>query len=315
MTPHFATLYYDRYSGRIETERTFAAGFLRWSYNSALGRLCTRWILSQRIVSRLCGVLARTRVSRRLIGSFVRHAEIDPATIGRPPNRYDSFLDFFTRELPGDQKPTAGPHGACLAPVSGRVLVLERLDLERSFRVKRSLFNLQRLVSDAALARRYAGGTAIICRLALADYHRVHFPVAGIPGPARAIGGRLYAGGPYARRWLVPFYTDNVRMVTPIQSERFGLVTMVEIGAFTVGSIRQRYRAGVRVSRGSMKAQFELGGSTVVILFEPGAVRIDADLLQHSREGLETRIRCGDSLGWTAIMRTRLSSGDLECAA
>jgi phosphatidylserine decarboxylase len=170
-------------------------------------------------------------------------------------------------------------------------------------------------VADDALARRYAGGTAIICRLTLADYHRVHFPVAGIPEPARAIVGRLYAGGPYAERWLVPFYTDNVRMVTPIESERFGLVTMVEIGAFTVGSIRQQYRAGARVSRGGVKAQFELGGSTVVLLFEPKTVRIDADLLRYSRRGLETRIRCGDSLGWTALTRTQVVTRRLECAA
>ena len=71
----------------------------------------------------------------------------------------------------------------------------------------------------------------------------------------------------------------------------------MQIGAFTVGSIQQRYRPGARVAKGQHKAYFELGGSTVVLLFEPGRVAFDEDLLANTEAGLETFVRMGERIG------------------
>ena len=102
---------------------------------------------------------------------------------------------------------------------------------------------------------------------------------------------------PYAQRRLVPFYAENHRMVTPFGSDHFGPMVMVEVGAMTVGSIRQCFTPEAPVDRGDRKGFFELGGSTVVLLFESGAVDLARDLLDNTEAGLETYGRMGDSLG------------------
>ena len=75
---------------------------------------------------------------------------------------------------------------------------------------------------------------------------------------------------------------------------------MLEVGAFTVGSIQQRFRPGVRVRKGDHKGVFELGGSVVVLLFEQGAIQLDQDLRDNTRSGLETFVRLGESIGRAA---------------
>ena len=167
----------------------------------------------------------------------------------------------------------------------------------RPFRVKRSLFDLRGLLRSDALVSLFAGGPMLIVRLTLADYHHFHFPASGAAGPARPIPGRYDAGGPYARRRLVPFFAENCRMVTRLVSDRFGLIGMVEIGALVVGSIRQCYAPDARVERGQEKGCFALGGSTVVLLFQPGAIDLDAKLLEMSRRGIETAVRVGEAIG------------------
>jgi phosphatidylserine decarboxylase len=86
-------------------------------------------------------------------------------------------------------------------------------------------------------------------------------------------------------------------MVTLLESDHFGRVAMIEVGAFTIGSIQQRYQPGARVKKGDHKGFFELGGSIVILLFEKGAVRFDDDLCTNTSCGIETYVRLGESIG------------------
>lgn len=145
----------------------------------------------------------------------------------------------------------------------------------------------------------------VVSRLGLADYHHFHFPDSGVPAAARTIDGRLHAGGPYARHRLVPFFTENHRMVTPFASDHFGTLLLVEVGALTVGSIRQRFEPGTKVGRGDPKGFFELGGSTLVLLFQEGTIVLDPDLLRMTAGGIETHLRLGEALGRRAAFEGR----------
>jgi phosphatidylserine decarboxylase len=297
MKNRFDLAYYDRAQGGLVAERVFAAGFLYWSYNTRLGRAVTRWVLSRRAVSRACGWLMRRSWSRHLIGPFERATMADAPADPRHAPAYACFNDFFVRDREGISEHTVRGASTCASPVDGKLFALCGIGARETFRVKRSLFNLEKLLGDRQLGERFAGGTALICRLGLCDYHHFHFPCSGVPQPAFAVAGRLYAGGPYALRTPTSFYAENFRMVTLIDSDRFGQVAQVEIGAFTVGSIRQHFRPGRRAHKGEKKGYFELGGSTVVLVFAAGAIEIDGDLRRHSDRGFETRLRVGDSVG------------------
>jgi phosphatidylserine decarboxylase len=86
-------------------------------------------------------------------------------------------------------------------------------------------------------------------------------------------------------------------MMSLFDSDHFGQMLIVEIGALTVGSIQQRFLPDVRVIRGERKGYFELGGSTVVMLFQKGMIDLDEDLRTNTRKDIETSVRFGDSIG------------------
>jgi phosphatidylserine decarboxylase len=289
----------DRVSGETRTERVHARRFLRWLYNTRSGHLVSALLAGSPVFSRFYGWLQHRRWSRRRIRPFVDRMRVDLTGALKRLDEYETFADFFTRRLHPSARPIDADEQVCVCPADGKVLVFPRVHRRARFRIKRATFELDGLVRDEVLAGSFDGGSMVVVRLGLADYHHVHFPDSGVPASARAIPGTYHAGGPYALRRLVPFYTENHRMVTPFASDRFGPMAIVEVGALTVGSIRQAYRPGVRVDRGERKAGFEPGGSTVVLLFQPDAIELDPDLVAWSREEVEVHVQMGESLGRT----------------
>lgn len=289
--------YVERATGRIHREPVFAASFLTWSYNTTAGRLATDLVFSRRWVSRLYGSLQRTRWSRRRIRPFVSRLEINLEEIDRPIAAFSSFEDFFTRRLDPVHRPVDKRPEACASPCDCRALVFPKVTANKTFCIKGSPFNLEALVDDARIARSYDGGGLFIGRIYLSDYHHFHFPVDCVPGPFRSIAGRYYAVSPYSRRRSVPFYLRNHRMVTALGTDTFAELLMIEIGAFTVGSVHEAYAADKSVEKGTHKGYFGLGGSTVVLIFKPGAIEFDRDLIDNSGRGLETYVRQGEPIG------------------
>ena len=45
------------------------------------------------------------------------------------------------------------------------------------------------------------------------------------------------------------------------------------------------------------KGYFAYGGSTVILLLEPGRVRMDEDILTYSAQGVESKVRTGERIG------------------
>ena len=300
MTAPSSQTYVDRRSGKRKTDRIHAPRFLGWSYDTRAGRLLTELIFSRRIVSWLYGWYAKRRWSRRRIAPFVAAMDVDMTESVRPIADFGSFNDFIIREIDLSRRPIDRDSDVCVSPADGRILVFPEIEADRSFRIKCASFDLRSFLRDDALVRAYAGGAMAVIRLYLADYHHVHFPADGVPEAPRSIPGRYLAVTPYSETWIVPFYRENFRMVTLVETHRFARIAIVEVGAFSVGSIQQRFEPEMRVAKGDHKSFFALGGSIVVLLFEPGAIRFDADLHANSRAGLETYIRFGESLGRSA---------------
>ena len=51
------------------------------------------------------------------------------------------------------------------------------------------------------------------------------------------------------------------------------------------------------VKKGQEKGNFEFGGSTIILLIQPGKVRIDYDLIENTEEGYETIVKMGERIG------------------
>lgn len=245
----------------------------------------------------LYGWYGKRAWTRRKIEPFIRKMGIEVDELARPIRSFRSFNDFIIRKIDLARRPLPTDPRVCIAPADGRILVYRSVASETRLRIKHSHMTLSALLREPELAREFDGGAMAVIRLSLADYHHVHFPAAGTPGQPKPIAGKYFAVTPYAKSSPFDFYGENYRVVTRITSDEFGPMLMIEVGAFTVGSIRQCFVAGAPVARGAHKGYFELGGSIVILLFKPGRFAPDEDLCTNTALGFETRILMGQSIG------------------
>ncbi|MSS73967.1 MAG: phosphatidylserine decarboxylase [Candidatus Latescibacteria bacterium] len=295
-SPTSEPLYRCRRTGEIVRERFHLEPLQRWFYGTSSGFRVFETVFNHRA---FCWLIARWMdhpVSRRKIGPFIARHRIDVEEMEFPPDRYGSFNAFFARRLKPGARPFSPDPDALCAPVDGKALVFPSLAAGVRIPVKGGAVSVASLLASETLARRYEGGSAVVLRLAFYDYHRFHFPDGGQAGPARKIPGRYYHVNPVALARVPDLLARNTRAVTELTSAHFGTVACVEIGAFLNASIVQTYAPGP-VARGQEKGFFQFGGSTVVLLFEPGAVVFDDDLVRDSAQGLEVHVQAGSQVG------------------
>ena len=302
--PAEPTRYWHRARKTVETEKIYGEGWLRLVYENPVGRLAL-WLLVRRaIFSWYFGWRMNRRYSAAKILPFVVDYNVDVDEFAKSIFAYKTFNQFFFRALKPGARPIAPGDDVAVLPADGRHLVFPNVESADGFYVKGVKFTLAELFGEAhlppeqqTLAARFAGGAMVISRLAPVDYHRFHFPVAGVPGESQLIRGWLYSVHPIALRRNLRYLVENRRMVTLVESPRFGAVAMIEIGATNVGRIRQMFAAGQSVSKGEEKGLFAFGGSCVITLFSAGRIRFDGDLLEESARHCETYARMGERLG------------------
>mgnify|MGYP001256343455 CR=1 FL=1 len=283
----------DRASGQLVPERVFGGGALRFLYGTPQGLLLTRLLAARRPFSVLYGLAQRGRLSRRRVGAFAEALGIDASEAEKPLGEYRSLDEFFARRLRAGARPIDPHPDHLVSPADGRALAWQALPARLT--IKDSQVGLRELVGEAALADELAGGPALLVRLAPADYHRFHFPAAGVAGRPRVLPGGLHSVHPIALAAGAPSLL-NRRAVTRLESDRFGPLLLIEVGAMIVGTIEHTYFPG-RVEKGAEKGTFHFGGSTVLVLARAGRVVWDEDLLASTAEGLETLVRMGTRVG------------------
>lgn len=260
-------------------------------YGSALGRALLRPLVSP-AVSRVAGKLLSTRLSCLLIRPFIRQNGIDMAQF--EPTAYRSYNEFFARKIRPELRPIDRDPQHLISPCDSKLTAL-RIAPDSTFCLKHTRYTLASLLRDETLAAHYTGGYALIFRLTVDDYHRYCYVCDGEKGENVRIPGVLHTVNPVANDYY-PIYKENAREYSILHSELFGDVLMMEVGALMVGRI-VNHHGKARVARGQEKGYFQFGGSTVVMLMEPGRADIDADILENSLSHIETIVRMGEKIG------------------
>lgn len=291
--------YYDRHTKQIQTEKIYGEGFLRWVYGNPLGRLALHAFVKRSAFSRWYGWRMDRRASRAKVAPFIENYDVDVAEFADDPESFRTFNEFFYRRLKPAARPIAGDEQTAVFPADGRHLGFPNIAEMDGVFVKGRMFSLEELLGDGLLAKRYREGSLLLSRLCPTDYHRFHFPVSGQATATRMINGPLYSVNPIALRQNIRIFSENKRAVCEIQSEEFGRVLMLEIGATCVGGFEYTFSPG-RVGKGAEKGYFKFGGSSTLLLFEPGRILLDPDLVEQSRERVELYARMGERLGVAA---------------
>lgn len=288
---------YNRQTGEIEKENTYKADGLSFLYKTELGKVLTNSILNKHIISKLYGRAVRSRQSASMIDKFIKHYKIDVSEIKLPINSFRCFNDFFIRELKDNARPIDKEPSHLISPADSRLFVFD-LSSSHSLPVKGYWYSLQELVKDKKFAKEYSDGWCFIYRLAPADYHRYCYIDNGNHNKVKRIRGVLHSVNPIALSSIKNLLSKNYRELTVLNTENFGKVLHLEVGALLVGKIIQRNRNAHSFLRGEEKGWFEYGGSTIIQIFKKDNIMPDDDIIEHSINKIETLVRLGEKTGY-----------------
>lgn len=264
---------------------------LRFLYEKPLGQQLLKLLIRPGF-SKAAGWLLSTGISRPAIGPFVRKNGI--AMEEYIPQRYASFDAFFSRKIRPEARPVDMDEAHLIAPADGKLTAVE-LEKTGIFQVKGVRYTLESLLRDGRLAERYQGGTLLIFRLSVDDYHRYCHVASGFLSETVRLSGVYHTVSPQGTA-QVPVYRENTREYATLTTENFGTVLVMEVGALLVGRIVNT-PGGKPVRRGEEKGYFRFGGSSVLVLLEPGRVRLDEDIVRNSAAGEETIVKMGERIG------------------
>jgi phosphatidylserine decarboxylase len=295
--PDSPITFFNRYTGRIEEEVIYGEGPLRFAYGNLLGRGLLELIVKRAVFSRWYGRRMDAPSSKRKIGPFIGKYGLDPSEFAEAAEAYQSFNEFFHRKLKPGARPVDPNPDSVVFPADGRHLGFQNVAEIPGVFVKGQRFDIPELLGSKEAGARYREGTLVMSRLCPVDYHRFHFPCAGVPGEPRVINGPLYSVSPLALRRRLAFLWENKRVVTELVTPDLGTVLLIEIGATNVGSIVQTMKPGVPVAKGGEKGYFRFGGSSTITLFEHGKVTLARDLVEQSVQHRELYARIGDIMG------------------
>ena len=277
--------------GRLITEETGQDRLLTFLYTNKFGRMLLKPLVMPGI-SKLSGKLLSTYASRHLVPWFIRHEDIDMTDF--PSRKYASFNDFFTRRIRDGARPIDEDEETLISPCDCRATVYPILK-NSNFSIKHTEYTLRSLLHSRKLANRFQGGYLYVLRLTVSDYHRYVYAASGQQSRMYRIEGAFHTVNPVANDYL-PIYKENTREYTLLHTENFGDVLQMEVGALLVGKI-QNHKDSCYAVRGEEKGLFEYGGSTIIVITEPGAVTPREDLLKNTAKGQETRLLQGQAIG------------------
>lgn len=289
--------YIERKTGEIKVEKVPGEKYLKFLYYNPLGELPLNLVVKKKFLTEYYGKKMDKPESVKKIPSFIEQADINIAEAKKRVEEFKSFNDFFYRELKEGARTVDYRENVLASPADGKILAFENLDIEKEFYIKGDKFTLEEFFADKGLANKYKDGVFMIIRLAPIDYHRFHFPADGEISESKLIDGVYYSVSTHAIKKNFRILCENKREYSILKTKKFGDIAMFEVGATMVGGIKQSYKSNSYVKKGEEKGYFYFGGSTCVLVFERGKVKIDEDLLENTKKGIETKVYMGEKIG------------------
>lgn len=286
--------YWNRAKKCEEVEKVYGENLIQWLYCDPKGQRLADSFLSGRLVSTIYGAYQSSPLSRHKIEPFIRNFSIPMEEYAA--GRFASFNDFFIRKFKPGARNFATDPKALPAFAEARYFAYEAVTAAQNLPLKGIHLSPEQLLGGPQKAAPFIGGPLLLARLCPVDYHRFHYPDTGATLARYRLGGRLHSVNPAALKYRPDILVTNERQVSILQTERFGKLAYVEVGALCVGKIVQSHPIADTFRRGDEKGYFLFGGSTVIVVGEPGAWRPDQDLLDETERGRETLVRLGEGI-------------------
>jgi len=287
--------YIDRQTGELITENPPGEGYLKFLYHNPFGKLALHLLVKRKLLSEWYGGTKDKSNSTKDIEAFVEELNIDMSEAVKSMDEFKSFNDFFYRKL----KPEARPIGeGLISPADAKLIAFESIDEVGEFYVKGRKFTLHEYFQNEDMAKKYVNSSLFIFRLAPNDYHRYHFPYPGKVSASKKINGHYFSVSPYALEPnFAKVFCENKREYLTLLTQDKGDIILSPVGATMVGSIYETFTPNSHVLKGDEMGYFAFGGSTIVMLINKSKVTIDQDILDNTKNKIETAVKMGERIG------------------
>ncbi len=273
-----------------EKTEVVVSGSQKFLYRNWFGRIILK-LLIRPFITKVGGWFLKRRISKKRIPKFIKEGNInvDDYIV----NDIKSYNDFFIRKIKEgrriiDEEPTH-----LIAPCDSK-LSAYKIEENSVFKIKDSYYRVEDLLKNKELADEFVGGNLLVFRLTVDDYHRYSYPASGKKGKNTHIKGVFHTVNPIALE-KYNFYKTNSREYTILDTNEFGKMIMVEVGAIMVGKIRNHHQE-YEFKRGEEKGYFEFGGSTIVLITKNN-IKIDEDIISNTNNGDESIVKLGEKVG------------------
>jgi len=300
MSKGFEIQVFNRYENRMDIEKVYGDGMVKFAYGNPIGRLLGP-VIASKIVSQLYGKSQDSSKSAQKVPPFIKNFNIpidqyQKGSFNENPieTSYRSFNEFFIRKFKDGQRTFTQKDHEMGAFAEARYFGHESMTDDLTIPVKGSMLRAVDLIGDAELAKDFIGGPLMIARLCPVDYHRYHYPDDGNTLQSFTIPGDLHSVNPLALKYRQDIFIKNERRVSILETEHFGKLAYIEVGATCVGKIVQSFDESKPFNKGDEKGYFLFGGSTVVVCGEQGRWTPANDMLENTKAGVETYIHLGD---------------------
>ena len=215
----------------------------------------------------------------------------------KPPHGqkdYTSFNDIFLRVPKTPFKiDDAKDNGVMVSPASGKIHQIYSKNDDSNFKVKRDVLNIRQALNNSPLAEKFIGGKMVDILLWFTDYHYFHSPISG-----EVVEVGEYAGSYNYNFQNVDWYkalAKHKRVCYIIKTEEFGLVAMIPVGFWGVGSIitDDDIQVGKHIEKGQKIGRFGYGGSSILLVFEPEKIEFTIDGIKDDWKEVKPGTRIG----------------------
>lgn len=250
----------------------------------------------QQKISKVAGRLAASRhpwVKRTFIRSFAKAYDVSLDEYERQSlNAYESFNDFFTRELQDNARIIDASINGIVSPADGMISQLGQIHDHKLLQAKGRDYDIGQLLADSADGDYFADGSFATVYLAPSNYHRVHMPFDGILTKTRYVPGTLFSVNNTTAANVPDLFARNERLVCLFDTA-YGKAAVVMVGAMIVAGIEtvatgkisrtddiQEAGHDMSFKKGDELGRFYLGSTAIVVL--PKAAKTDwQDTMQH----------------------------------
>lgn len=251
-----------------------------------IGRCLLDCFIAKPAFSRMRAKYQTSPKSKKDIAPFIQKYNIDMTEYDI--DQFQSFNDFFIRQKKVFDKTASNE----LMAIADSKLSCYSITDDLRLNIKQSNYSISDILNDNELAQRFSGGTCLVFRLAVNDYHRYQYIDDGELIFNKKIPGELHTVRAISQDYNI--YTRNSREVSILRTRTLGDVAYVEVGALLVGKISNNYKTPF--VKCDEKGYFEFGGSTVVVLLNKN-IQLDDDIVAYCNQGYEIAVKAGERIG------------------